>query len=158
MFLIPTSPLYGDDVSSPAPDFTLFDMNNQSHSLSSFRGKVVLVNFWASWCIQCLDEMPSLDELYRHFAQKGLVVLGITIDRDRETVLNVLNKTSVSYPVLVDKDGNVFIEAYTVTRLPTTFVIDSNGLIIKKMVGGTDYMNKTFIRFLEETLPGEAIK
>ncbi|MBA4373266.1 MAG: hypothetical protein C0402_10465, partial [Thermodesulfovibrio sp.] len=113
---------------------------------------VVLINFWASWCPECLEEMPSLDTLYMKFRKQDLVVLGITSDRMKEPVLEVLKKVPVTYPLLPETGGGVFIRKYTVVGLPTTVLVDRRGLIAERIVGRTDFGSASFFRKIEDLL------
>ncbi|MHB8880990.1 MAG: TlpA disulfide reductase family protein [Thermodesulfovibrionales bacterium] len=135
-----------------APDFQLKDLGGKMHTLSEYRGKVVILNFWASWCPECITEMPSLNLLYEKQRKNGLVVLGITSDRRLDPVVEVLKKTPVSYPVLMDSKGAVFIRKYTVIGLPMTFIIDRNGLIAEKIIGGTDFSTAGFAKKIQELM------
>ncbi|TAN41112.1 MAG: TlpA family protein disulfide reductase [Nitrospirae bacterium] len=135
-----------------APDFQLTDLSGKVHTLSDYRGKVVILNFWASWCPECITEMPSLNALYEKQKKNSLVVLGITSDRRSEPVAEVLKKTPVSYPVLMDSKGAVFIRKYTVIGLPMTFIIDKNGLIVEKIIGGTDFSTAGFAKKIQELM------
>jgi peroxiredoxin len=127
-----------------APDFSLTDLSGNPHKLSDYRGKVVIINFWASWCPECILEMPSLNTFYEKNRKNDLVVLGITSDRKKEPVNEVLKKTPVTYPVLLDTTGGVFIKQYTVIGLPTTYVIDRSGFIAEKIIGRTDFGSASF--------------
>jgi peroxiredoxin len=129
-----------------APEFELDDMRGQHHRLSDYRGKIVLINFWASWCPECIEEMPSLNKLYEKYQGKGLVVLGISADRKKEAALKLLTQTQVTYPVLLDTSGGVFIKRYTVIALPTTVVIDRNGLIVERIIGRIDFSSAAFVK------------
>lgn len=129
---------------SPAPDFELTDLNGKIHRLSGYRGKVVVLNFWASWCPECLEEMPSLNAFYEKNSRKDIVVLGVTADRKKETVLTALRKVPVAYPVLLEPGGGVFIRKYTVIGMPTTVLIDRNGIIADRIVGRTDFGSASF--------------
>ncbi|MBI4684927.1 MAG: TlpA family protein disulfide reductase [Nitrospirae bacterium] len=135
-------------------DFTLTDLNGTPHRLSDFQGKVVLVNFWASWCRECVIEMPSLNGFYAANKNKGIVVLGITIDRKIENVLDALRKTPVSYPVLLDSRGDVFVKKYTVLGLPTTIIIDREGNIQDRFIGRVDFSDKSLTEKIQSLLKG----
>lgn len=138
-----------------APDFELTDLNGKTHRLSDYRGKVVIINFWASWCPECLQEMPSLDGLYTKFRDQDLIVLGITSDRKKEPVLEVLKKTPVTYPLLLEPGGGVFIRKYIVIGLPTTVLVDRRGSIAERIVGRTDFGSASFSKKIRELLhPG----
>jgi len=106
-------------------DFTLKDLNNKKWTLSQLRGKIVLVNFWATWCPPCRTEMPNLDLIYTHFASEGLVILSIT-DENPFTVNSFLQGKNYHPPVLIDSGGAVHRQ-FHITGIPQTFVFDRDG-------------------------------
>ena len=106
-------------------DFTLKDLNNKKWTLSQLRGKIVLVNFWATWCPPCRTEMPNLDLIYTHFATEGLVILSIT-DENPFTVNSLLQGKNYHPPVLIDSGGAVH-KQFHITGIPRTFVFDRDG-------------------------------
>ncbi len=118
-------------VGNPAPPLTVETLNGQTFDLGALHGKVVIVNFWATWCPSCREEMPALNAFYQRFHPEGLEMIGISADRhrDRGDVLKAMQ--TVSYPVamLEDARDNGFIAS----ELPTTFVIDSNGVVRAKL-------------------------
>lgn len=154
LIVLPATEVLLAETSSPleAPDFTLNDINGRSHTLSDYRGRPVILNFWASWCADCLDEMPSLQSLYTILGGAGLVVLGVTIDRDIRTVNKVLEKVRVTYPVLMETTGDVFINSYTITKLPVTIFIDKNGYIVRTISGGENFMSNKMQDFVRSLL------
>lgn len=121
----------------PAPDFTLETAEGEPISLSSLRGRVVVLNIWASWCAPCRAEMPALDRAHQALNDEGLFVLGVNAtDQDSlEAAAAFLVRTGVSFPVVYDLEGQVG-RAYRVRALPTTFVIDRRGVIRQVLVGG----------------------
>ena len=146
-------PPYGfAEKSDEAPEFELDDLRGQHHRLSDYRGKIVLINFWASWCPECIDEIPSLNKIYEKYKGKGLVVLGISADRKKEAAMKILTQTDVTYPVLFDTSGGVFIKRYTVIALPTTVVIDRNGLIVERIIGRIDFSSAAFVKKIENLM------
>jgi peroxiredoxin len=98
--------------------------------------------------------MPSLNKLYEKYEGKGLVVLGISADRKKEAALKTLMQTSVTYPVLLDTTGGVFIKRYTVIALPTTVIIDRNGFIKERMMGRIDFSSTAFVKKMENLMQG----
>ncbi len=140
-------------VREPAPDFELADAQGIMHKLSEFRGKVVVMNFWATWCNECVREMPSLDGLYEHMKSDGLVVLGISVNRSWDEISGM--KQHVSYPLLLDNKGDVFVKKYTMTRLPVTIIIDRNGVIVDWIFGSRDYLSSDFIKRMNLLMHGK---
>jgi thiol-disulfide isomerase/thioredoxin len=106
-------------------DFTLKDLNNKKWTLSELRGKILLVNFWATWCPPCRAEMPNLDVIYTHYASQGLVILSIT-DENPFTVNSFLQGKSYHPPVLIDT-GDAVHKQFHIEGIPQTFVFDRNG-------------------------------
>ncbi len=133
-----------------APEFSLNDLQGVNHSLSYYRGKVVVINFWASWCPECVEEMPSLNTLYEKFKGRGLVVLGIAIDQNRDAIDPLLKQTHVTYPILLNRTGSTLLRQYKVIGLPSTIVIDSNGIISARVVGRTDFGSSAFTKKIED--------
>ncbi len=121
-------------VGESAPDFKLQNLDGQLISLSDFRGKPVLINFWATWCKFCRYEMPYLQQIYEEWSDKGLVVLTIDIGESPSKVKEFLQALNLSLPVLLDTNEKV-AQKYNVPPVPTTFFIDSDGTIQVKIIG-----------------------
>ncbi len=128
-----------------AKNFELKGLDGKNYKLSGMKGKVVLINFWATWCRNCVRENPSLDRLFNKFRKDGLIVLGISVDRSPLTVENFLLKNPVSYPVLMDSKGDVFVKIYTVRGIPVTFLINKEGYIVKKFIGKQNFDSENFM-------------
>jgi peroxiredoxin len=109
-----------------APDFTLRGSDGRNVRLDELRGQVVLVNFWATWCGPCREEMPRLDTLYQKYRKSGFVLLGVNVDDDPKTALATLAKLNVTFPVLFDSDKKVS-KLYDLNTMPSTIVIDRDG-------------------------------
>lgn len=122
---------------SPAPDFSLPDLNGRSLQLSSYRGKVVLLDFWATWCTPCQEEIPHLVELQNSYRGWGLEIIGVSMDDSADPVREFYQRFRMNYPVVM---GNAEIgERYGgVLGLPIAFVIDRDGRIYKEHIGATD--------------------
>jgi len=109
-----------------APDFTLRGSDGRNVRLDELRGQVVLVNFWATWCGPCREEMPHLDTLYQKYRKSGFVLLGVNVDDDPHTALATAARLNVSFPVLLDTDKKVS-KLYDLNTMPSTIVIDRDG-------------------------------
>lgn len=141
------------EIGRPAPLFELPDVNGKNVLLSGFRGKVVLINFWATWCGPCRAEMPSLNNLYSALKEKGIVVVAISTDTSEKPVRSFMSDKKISFPVLMDKDKEVSFDLYGVTGIPVTFVLDRNGIVIEKIMGEREWdapaMKENITRILE---------
>jgi len=143
----------GPDLGKPAPEFTLPDLQGGEMSLSSLRGKAVLVNFWGSWCGPCRKEMPSLEALYQRYRDQGLVVLGVSVQEEGwEQVREFLKVVPVSFPIVLD-EGDKVSELYELLGVPETYFIDPDGNIADKVVGPQDYNQVVFFNKVERILP-----
>ena len=121
-----------------APSFTLQDLNGKQVSLSDFKGKVVILDFWATWCPPCVKEIPHFIELYEQYKDQGFAIVGISLDRKGISVVkSFAQKYRVNYPILM-ADGQVDKAYGGIPGIPTTFVIDSAGNIRQKYVGYRD--------------------
>ena len=109
-----------------APDFTLKSRQGENVRLSDLRGQVVLLNFWASWCGPCRQEMPILDEIHNKYKALGFSVLGVNLDAKSSKAFSYLKDTPVSFPVLFDPEGKVSNQ-YGVQAMPSTVIIDKDG-------------------------------
>jgi thiol-disulfide isomerase/thioredoxin len=115
-------------------DFNLALLGGGNVSLSSFRGKVVILNFWATWCPPCRTEMPSMETLYQHYKDQGLEMLAVNIRENRNIVQRFIRSNNYTFPILMDVDGRV-AGIYGIEAIPTTFIIDREGKIIGRLVG-----------------------
>ena len=131
-FAAAMSMLEADDRHRAGAGFTLQDLQGQEWRLKALRGKVVLVNFWATWCPPCRKEMPDLEALYREFKDRGLVVLAIS-DEDAAKVQQFLRETGYTYPVLLDP-GRKVNEQFRIEGIPKTFVYDRNGKLVAQSI------------------------
>jgi peroxiredoxin len=110
----------------PAPDFALKSSSGQNMRLSEYRGDVVMINFWATWCGPCRQEMPLLDELYSRYQRVGFNLLGVNIDDDSSRAMEMINELGVSFPVLFDATKEVS-RLYQVDAMPVTVIVDREG-------------------------------
>ena len=112
----------------PAPDFALKSSSGDNLRLSEHRGDVVMVNFWATWCGPCRQEMPLLDELYSRYQRVGFSLLGVNIDDNSSKAMNMISELGVSFPVLFDNRKEVS-KLYNVDAMPVTVIIDREGTV-----------------------------
>jgi len=127
-------------VGKTAPDFSLSDLNDKPYRLSDFRGRVVFLNFWATWCKPCREEMPSMEVLYKNFEKDGLVVLAVSIDRVTTTrdIPPFVKGMNLTFPVLIDSWGQTD-KPYKRMGVPETFIIDQQGVIREIVIGPRDW-------------------
>jgi peroxiredoxin len=138
-------------VNSKAPDFSLKDAHGRSLSLSSLRGKVVLINFWATWCPPCKAEMPSMNRLYNEIRNRGFEVVAISTDNSLSTIKDFLARNRIDFPVLFDETKSV-TRQYHVFSMPTTFLIDRSGMIVEKFYGEEDWTDPVIRKKIEKLL------
>lgn len=122
------APSHASATSRPAPPFSLDQRGGGSVALADLRGKVVLVNFWATWCGPCRKEMPLLEQLHRKYAPLGLVMLGVNVEEDARLFDRFLKDVPVSFPILLDPRNGVS-KLYDVAAMPSTVIIDRQGNI-----------------------------
>lgn len=137
---------------SEAPGFRLPALDGSVVDLASFRGQVVVVNFWATWCPPCVDEMPSLEKLHRALGREGLVVLGVSADEDESALRQFVARTGVSFRILRDPGGRGAASAYHTTGYPETFVIDRAGVLAESFVGPAEWASPKAIDHFRELL------
>ncbi len=113
----------------PAPDFTLQTLDGESVSLSDYRGKLVMINFWASWCPPCNSEMPDLQRYYEQHQDEDFIILGVNYQDTPDKVQAFIEKYGVTFPILLDSDGRV-ANLFGVQGLPTSFFVDKEGNVL----------------------------
>ena len=141
-------PVSGD----PAPDFKLSDIYGNRHRLSDYRGKVVLLNFWAKWCGPCLAEMPSMESLKKKLKDEQFVILTVSIDEDdTESLKKFVEKKRYSLIVLHSRYGTIR-ERYNIGAIPTSFVIDKQGIVFSRINGAQKWDCTDAIKHLKSAL------
>ena len=123
-------------VDSPAPDFTLTDLNGEEVSLSDYKGKIVFLNFWATWCVYCDMEMPDLDKIDKE--NDDVVVLAVNVMEDKKTVEPYITKGGYEFDVVLDTDGEIS-RNYLIRPLPTSYFIDAEGILLGRIEGMLKY-------------------
>lgn len=135
-----------------ARDFTLPDLNGGKVTLSDLRGKVVLLNFWATWCPPCREEMPSMESLHKKYEGKDMVVLAVAIDRKGEKIVRpFIEEKGFTFPVLIDKKGDVS-DSYGVFAVPTTYIIGKDGTVLEKVQGAADWFDTEALAYFEDLI------
>jgi cytochrome c biogenesis protein CcmG/thiol:disulfide interchange protein DsbE len=136
----------------PAPDFTFQDLDGKEVSLSDYRGWVVFVNIWATWCPPCVEEMPSIEKLYNALKDDQFKILAVSIDsKGREAVVPFMRKYNLTFPVLLDPEGKIGT-LYGLTGVPESFLIDRKGIVVKKVIGPIDWVAPDVVRFFQELI------
>lgn len=135
-----------------APDFVIENLSGGDTGLVDYKGKVVLLNFWATWCMPCRAEMPGMEILWQKYKEQGLVIVAISIDEgSKKRVEKFIEIFDLSFPVLLDPESKVN-DLYKVSNMPTSFLIDRNGKIISRIVGSDDWTSEEAIQLVETLL------
>lgn len=137
-------PLHAMPGQPPAPLFKLHDLDDQLHELDKYRGKVVIVNFWASWCPPCRFELPSMERAYQALKLHDVVMLGINVGENADTIFTFTSDYPVSFPLLLDIDS-ALTQKYPVIGLPTSFIIDPHGRMVYRAIGTREWDNKALL-------------
>lgn len=133
----------------PAPSFTLQDIDGNTHRLEDYRGQVVVVNFWATWCPPCREEMPSMERAWSELQKHNIAMLAINVGEDVDTIFTFTGNYPVTFPLLMDRDSKV-INEWPVRGLPTTYVLDKQGRIVYQVIGGREWDSPEMIEMLIE--------
>jgi len=135
-------------------DFSLPGVDGQTYQLSQQRGKVVLVTFWASWCPQCIEEMPEMDAMWRAADKTKFRVLAINVGEDADKVLKFRQRLGLSFPLLLDREMAIY-RKWPLLGLPTSFLINQQGVAVYKAVGYVDWNNARIKARIEALLQPE---
>ena len=135
-----------------APDFSFPGLDGKKVSLGDQKGKIVLVNIWATWCPPCVEEMPSMEKLYQKFKGENFEILAVSIDETGlKAVAPFMKKTRLTFPALIDAEGTIKA-TYKITGIPESFIIDKQGFLIKKIVGPVDWSTPKVFRYFSELI------
>jgi thiol-disulfide isomerase/thioredoxin len=132
-------------------DFELRDLSGRKISLKSLKGKVVFLNFWATWCPPCRAEMPSMERLQARLKDKGLVILAVNLREDAKTVRKFMAEHKLTFPVVLDSDGRVGA-IYGAGSIPTTYVVGRDGNVLAGTMGGREWDSKEYVTFFTRLL------
>jgi thiol-disulfide isomerase/thioredoxin len=129
-------------------DFSAPLLDGQTVTLAGLKGKVVFLNFWATWCGPCRAEMPSMEALYRRFKSRGLEILAVNLREDRKDAAAFMNQFKLTFPAALDSSGRIGSQ-YGVAAIPTTYIINREGMIIARMVGSIGWDTPEMIAAFE---------
>jgi peroxiredoxin len=150
LFLVALSACYGGSrpprIGSSAPDFTIQDAQNKI-TLSQFRGQIVVLNFWATWCAPCVEEVPSLVEMQRRMKAKGVTVVAVSVDVDEKAYRQFVINHNVNLLTVRDPDQKSN-SLYGTAKFPETYIIDRNGVMRRKFIGAVDWTEPEITDFL----------
>ena len=138
-------------VGDKAPDFDLTADDGSGLSLSDYAGKYVLLNFWATWCPPCVEEIPSLNALHDQLNDGGLVVLGVSVDEDKEEYDRFLSRSRVVFPTVRDPERSAST-LYGTVKYPETYLIDREGVVIRKYIGPENWNRSDIVNYLSSLL------
>ena len=147
-FSPPGDPLLGKGV--PAPNFALPDLTGKTVSLADYRGKVVLLNIWATWCPPCVEEMPSMEKLYQEMKGEPFEILAVSLDESgTKVVAPFMKKHKLSFPTLIDSAG-IMKDLYQTTGIPESLIITKDGVILEKIIGPRNWASSGAIKYFRE--------
>jgi len=138
-------------VGDKAPKFTITTDKGRHISSADFGGKVLVVNFWATWCPPCIDELPSLQTMSQQLAPKGVVVLGVSVDRNEATYRRFVQQSRISFETARDPEANISAN-YGTFKYPETYVIDRDGRVRQKHIGPKDWLDPELVKSIESLL------
>jgi cytochrome c biogenesis protein CcmG/thiol:disulfide interchange protein DsbE len=139
------------DKGDSAPKFTIATDQGRTISRSDFGGKLLVLNFWASWCAPCIQEMPSLDQFARHFSTNGVTVLAVSVDRNEKRYREFLDRVKPAFLTARDPDANI-PASYGTYLYPETYIIDQNGKVVYKEAAARDWMDPAFLNYFQSLL------
>jgi cytochrome c biogenesis protein CcmG/thiol:disulfide interchange protein DsbE len=134
-----------------APDFSITADNGRTITAANFGGKLLLLNFWATWCPPCIEELPSLDQFQRQFANSGLVVLGVSVDKDEKAYRRFLSRVNVSFLTARDPDSKISAD-YGTFQYPESYLINRDGKVVMKVINATNWVDEKMLSFVKSQL------
>jgi cytochrome c biogenesis protein CcmG, thiol:disulfide interchange protein DsbE len=138
-------------VGDSAPDFSITADGGRAVTTSNFGGKLLVLNFWATWCPPCVDELPSLNAFAQRMANSGVVVLGISVDKDEKAYRDFLTRVRLSFLTARDPDNKINAD-YGTFKFPETYIIDGKGKVLRKIISGQDWMSERMIEDVQSLL------
>ena len=138
-------------VGDSAPQFEIVADNGKTITRDNFGGKLLVLNFWATWCPPCIDELPSLNEFAKVLAPKGVVVVGISVDKDEKVYKEFLSRFNLSFVTARDPTNKINLD-YGSTKFPETYIIDSTGTVRRKLINSQDWMAPSMLQDVQSLL------
>lgn len=142
-------------VGDRAPDFALPGLDRNTVSLANYRGQVVVLNFWATWCQPCVEEAPSLEKFSAEMQPLGVTVIGVSVDEDVAALQKFVADYRLSFPIARDPGGSLAAHFGTF-KFPETYIIDRNGRVAEKIIGAIDWQDPQIVNFVHNLAPGNA--
>ena len=139
---------------APTPEIALGTLEGKKISLKDFRGKVVLLNFWASWCVPCREEMPAMEKLYQEYKEKNFVILAVAVKDSKQDTLNFVKELKLTYPIALDPEAKVGQE-YGAWGLPVTYLIGPKGEALARGWGPADWYGSAARKLIKDLLDGK---
>jgi peroxiredoxin len=139
------------DVGDSAPDFTITADNGRTITASNFGGRLLVLNFWATWCQPCVDEVPSLDQFAQQMAGSGVVVLGVSVDKNAKLYHDFLSRSHVAFMTARDPDAKISAD-YGTYKYPESYIIDSKGKVVQKIIGATNWTDGNMVNAVKSFL------
>ncbi len=136
-----------------APNFSIATDDGRTITRSNFGGKLLVLNFWATWCPPCVEEIPTLDALQRLMGPQGVVVLGVSVDRNEKLYKQFLERTRVTFRTARDPEENI-PSSYGTFQFPETYIIDSRGKVVQKVISNQNWMDPEFLARMKTLLAG----
>jgi peroxiredoxin len=138
-------------VDDTAPDFSITADNGHTISRSNFGGRLLVLNFWATWCAPCVEEVPSLDRFSKLMASSGVVVLGVSVDKDPKAYHDFLTRANVSFLTARDPGAKISSD-YGTFKYPETYIIDSSGKVVQKIIGEENWTDERMLSYVKSLL------
>ena len=142
------------DRGTPAPDFSLPNLDGDMVRLSDFRGRVIMLNIWATWCPACVEEMPAMEKLHQKLQNEGLEIVAVSIDASGlDAVKPFMETHKLTFSTLMDPDGEIR-RLYRITGVPESIIIDQQGVIVERILGPRDWASTEVIRYFRKLIAG----
>jgi cytochrome c biogenesis protein CcmG/thiol:disulfide interchange protein DsbE len=138
-------------VGDSAPDFTITADNGRTITAENFGGRLLVLNFWATWCQPCVEEVPSLDQFAQEMAGSGVVVLGVSVDKNPKLYHDFLTRSHVSFMTARDPDAQISAD-YGTFKYPESYIIDSKGKVVQKIIGATNWTDGSMVNAVKSFL------